>query len=129
MKRESQGNLFKRFILNTIHSINGIKVLCKEEKSIVLVLLYAMLALLGCILLQVSFKVYFILMICFLLLFATELLNTAIENTVDLVTNKYHELAKKAKDQGSAATGVVALITLLVMIYLFIPYIMRLFEK
>ena len=129
MKRESQGNLFKRFILNTIHSINGIKVLCKEEKSIVLVLLYAMLALLGCILLQVSFKVYFILMTCFLLLFATELLNTAIENTVDLVTNKYHELAKKAKDQGSAATGVVAFITLLVMIYLFVPYIMRLFEK
>ena len=125
MKRESQGNLFKRLIRNTIHSIHGMKVLLKEEKSTILVLLYAIMAFLGCILLQVTFKVYFILGICFLMILATELLNSAIENTVDLVTKEYHELAKKAKDQGSAATGVVALITFFIMIYLFYPYIIK----
>ena len=125
MKRELPGNLFKRLYRNTIHSLNGLKTLFKEEKSILLVLLYACLALLGCVLLQVSFKEYFILGICFLMILATELLNTAIENTVDLVTDRYHELAKRAKDQGSAATFVVVLITFLIMIYLFYPYIMR----
>lgn len=33
----------------------------------------------------------------------TELLNTAIEAVVDLVSPNYHDLAKKAKDLGSAA--------------------------
>lgn len=33
----------------------------------------------------------------------TELLNTAVEAVVDLVSPGYHELAKKAKDLGSAA--------------------------
>ena len=33
----------------------------------------------------------------------TELLNTAVEAVVDLVSPDYHELAKKAKDIGSAA--------------------------
>ena len=32
-----------------------------------------------------------------------ELLNTAIENVVDLVSPEWHPLAKKAKDMGSAA--------------------------
>ena len=33
----------------------------------------------------------------------TELLNTAVEAVVDIVSPSYHELAKKAKDVGSAA--------------------------
>lgn len=36
----------------------------------------------------------------------TELLNTAIEAVVDLASPEYHELAKRAKDLGSAAVAV-----------------------
>lgn len=36
----------------------------------------------------------------------TELLNTAIESVVDLVSPSYHELAKRAKDLASAAVFV-----------------------
>ncbi len=35
-----------------------------------------------------------------------ELLNTAIECVVDLVSPDYHELAKRAKDAASAAVGI-----------------------
>ncbi len=35
-----------------------------------------------------------------------ELINTAIETIVDLVSPDYHDLAKKAKDLGSAAVAV-----------------------
>ncbi len=125
MKRKSSGNLFLRLYHNTIHSINGLKVLFKEEKSIILVLLFAFLVFGLGIILKVSFKEFFILGICFLFLLVIELLNTAIENTVDLVTDKYHELAKKAKDQGSAATGVMTIIIILVTIYLFYPYVIK----
>jgi diacylglycerol kinase len=38
-----------------------------------------------------------------ILILIVEALNTAVENTVDLITDKWHELAKKAKDTASAA--------------------------
>ena len=38
---------------------------------------------------------------------SAELLNTAVECVVDLVSPDYHELAKRAKDAASAAVGVL----------------------
>ena len=46
------------------------------------------------------------------LVMVVELLNTAIEAVVDLVSPGYNELAKHAKDMGSAAVGIVTLINL-----------------
>jgi len=43
-----------------------------------------------------------------------EILNSAIERTVDLVTLEYHELAKHAKDAASAAVMIALIITGLV---------------
>lgn len=40
-------------------------------------------------------------------LLAAELLNSAIEAVVDLASPGWHELAKRAKDMGSAAVGVM----------------------
>ena len=41
--------------------------------------------------------------VIWLLLLVTELLNSAIEAIVDMTSPGYHELAKRAKDMGSAA--------------------------
>lgn len=41
-----------------------------------------------------------------------ELINTAIEAVVDLVSPDYHELAKRAKDVGSAAVLIVLAMTI-----------------
>lgn len=38
------------------------------------------------------------------LLLASELINTAVESVVDLVSTDYHPLAKKSKDAASAMT-------------------------
>lgn len=46
-----------------------------------------------------------LLTICWLGLLTAELLNTAIEAIVDLVSPGYHELAGRAKDLGSAAVA------------------------
>lgn len=50
------------------------------------------------------------------ILCATELLNSAIEAVVDLASPSWHELAKRAKDMGSAAVGI--LIALVVFCWL-----------
>ncbi|MBR4741751.1 MAG: diacylglycerol kinase [Desulfovibrio sp.] len=48
-----------------------------------------------------------------------ELLNTAIENTVDRIGTEWHPLAKKAKDMGSAAQLVAQLFLLFVWLSYF----------
>ena len=62
-----------------------------------------------------------------MLIAITELINTAIEATVDLVTEEYHPLAKVAKDCGSAATGIMTILALLANFIIFAPYIIGLF--
>ena len=43
-----------------------------------------------------------------------EVINTAIEATVDMVTKEYNEYAKIAKDCGSAATGIMGVLATIV---------------
>jgi diacylglycerol kinase (ATP) len=46
-----------------------------------------------------------------ILVLAMELMNSAIERVVDYISLDQHELAKQAKDAGSAAVAVVAIAT------------------
>ncbi|QOR68984.1 diacylglycerol kinase family protein [Cytobacillus suaedae] len=52
-----------------------------------------------------------------------ELMNTAIERVVDLVTKEYHPIAKIAKDVAAAAVLVFALISVVVGSIIFSSYI------
>lgn len=58
-----------------------------------------------------------------------ELINTAIEATVDMVTKEYNEYAKIAKDCGSAATGIMSIMATICNLIIFVPYIIRFFVK
>ncbi|MFS0861600.1 diacylglycerol kinase family protein [Fredinandcohnia sp. 179-A 10B2 NHS] len=55
-------------------------------------------------------------------MFTMELLNTAIENVVDLVTKEYHPIAKKAKDIAAGAVLIYAITAVIVGIIIFYPY-------
>ena len=61
---------------------------------------------------------------CISLVLVTELLNSAIEHCVDLVTLEYNERAKFAKDLGAAAVLVAALLSSVIGTVIFYPKIM-----
>ena len=63
--------------------------------------------------------VFCILMIAMIM--TTEMVNTAIEKTVDLVTQDYHELAKVAKDTASAASLIFCTVAFIGACIIFIP--------
>lgn len=65
-------------------------------------------------------------MICICLVFALEILNTALEALVDLVSPEYHELAKRAKDCSAGAVLVCAIGSLIVAAIIFLPPLFRL---
>ena len=59
------------------------------------------------------------------LVISCELINTAIEATVDLVTEEYHPLAKVAKDTSAAAVFVFAIVAVIVGLIIFLPKIVN----
>ena len=61
------------------------------------------------------------------LVISCELVNTAIEAVVDLVTEEYHPLAKVAKDTAAAAVLIFAFVAVIVGLIIFVPKILLLF--
>ena len=56
-----------------------------------------------------------------------EMVNCAIEATVDLVTEEKKPMAKVAKDCASGAVGIISIIALIIGIMIFLPKIIALF--
>ncbi|WP_043933916.1 diacylglycerol kinase family protein [Bacillus sp. EB01] len=56
-----------------------------------------------------------------------ELVNTAVERTVDLVTKDFHPLAKQAKDIAAGAVLIYAVLSVLIGLIIFIPKVMKWF--
>ena len=52
---------------------------------------------------------------------ATEMINTAIEALVDLVTSEFHPLAKIAKDAASSASLILSLVAFIGALIIFLP--------
>ena len=57
-----------------------------------------------------------------------ELLNTAIENLVDIIMFEYNASAKKIKDISAAATLILTLASVVVGLIIFIPKIVEYFN-
>ena len=104
----------KRLILATGYSRKGLKAGWKNEEAFRQEVILAAVLIPLALWLDVS-QIQTILMIgSVLLLMIVEILNSAIEAVVDLVTKEKQELAGRAKDMGSAAV-MLALINLAVI--------------
>jgi diacylglycerol kinase (ATP) len=84
-------------------AIEGILWAAKSERHV----RYHLVAALAVVFLALFFKVsaveFFLLVLAAVLVIFAELMNTAIETVVDLITDDYHELAKRAKDISAGA--------------------------
>lgn len=71
---------------------------------------------------------WLVVILCISLVMAAELVNTAIETTIDLIVGStYHELARIAKDVSAAAVVLSALLAVVIGFVVFLPYIWQLF--
>ena len=118
---------FKRFLNSIKYSIQGLVHGYKNEQSLWLHGISSILAIILGIILNISFNQWAIILIALVVVLAVELLNTAIEETVDLVTKEIHPLAKVAKDSASAAAFVSSIVATIICLFIFIPYIIDLF--
>lgn len=98
---------FKRVLRAFFYSLNGIRNALRNEAA------FRQEVAMGIVLIPLSILLPFeltqrlLLNGLWLILLSVELLNSAIEAVVDLASPEYHELAKRAKDMGSAAVLMV----------------------
>lgn len=75
------------------------------------------------VLLRLSGAELAILLLLIGLVLISEMLNTALENLVDLCTVEYHPLAKVVKDVAAGAVLLLCIVAVLVGLVLFVPHI------
>ncbi|MCM1053397.1 MAG: diacylglycerol kinase [Ruminococcus sp.] len=117
---------FSRFFKSIKYSINGLVYAYKYEQSLWIHGLATILAITMGIIFKIKFSEWAIIFIALGSILALELINTAIEAAVDLTTTKIHPLAKIAKDCGSAASFVMAIVSIVISLFVFGPYLQEL---
>lgn len=105
MKRNSRkGKTGITRIINAIYySTNGYISAWKDEASFRQIVLMSIVGVILALSLSKTKQDFFILIIPLVIAITVELLNSAIENTVDRISIEFDEFAKKAKDMASAA--------------------------
>lgn len=101
----------------------GIKVAYNEERNIRKHIITTFVVfLLGILMSFTIIEFLWLTVACFLVVFS-ELINTIIENLVDLVTTEYHPLAKKVKDIAAGTVLISTAFAVMIGILLFLPKI------
>ena len=105
----------KKLYFNLINSLNGLKIVFKEN-SFILEIVLGVFLIPYIFLSNIDFNYKIILSVLYFLLLAFEIMNTAIEKLCDKITTDLDPKIKNIKDLSSAAVFLV--LTLLVIIFL-----------
>jgi len=118
---------FRRFRNSVKYSLEGLANAYKSERSLIVHLVWSIIVFTCAFLFRISSN-ELVLSICLMGgVLAIELINTAIESVVDLVTLDVHPLAKRAKDIASAASFMFSICTIIGECIIFFPYIFKFF--
>lgn len=112
--------MMKKIIKSFKYAIEGIYIGIKEERNMKIHLTIMALVIIFGIMLKISKIEWIICIILFGLVISLELVNTAIENTVDLITLEKIPKAKIAKDTAAGAVLIAAIVSIIVGIMIFI---------
>jgi diacylglycerol kinase len=85
-----------------------------KQRNMKIILTCAILTILAAIFLKVNINHWCILLICIGLVMALEMINTAIEGIVDLISPDYNEKAGKIKDLAAGAVLVASIASLII---------------
>lgn len=120
IRSKTSGNHIERYLKSFMNAVNGIKYAVKYEHNFIIILLSIIITTILGFLFSISLIEWCIIILCFGLVFGSELINSAIEATIDLVTLEIKPLAKIAKDCASAATLIFSIMSLIIGIIIFI---------
>ena len=110
------------------HALDGISYTANHERNFLIEISFAIIVVLAAYFFKVSILEWAILVLTIGMVLALEVINTAIERSVDLVTKEYRELAKIAKDASAGAVLVMSFFSVVIGILIFLPKIIEFFR-
>jgi diacylglycerol kinase len=119
---------FNRFIKSFEHAFVGLEHAYRNDQNLRIHFFIAVLVIIASILFRVNPFEMGILGIMILLVMVSEMLNTAIERMVDLITKEHREDAKIAKDVAAGMVFLTAAGSLIVGFLIFLPHILKLIK-
>lgn len=116
-----KNNLFNSFKC----AFNGIKNVFINERNFKIHTLAMILVIIFGFIFKLSLTEWIICLICFALVMGFEMINTAIEKTVDLAEPNFNETARIAKDASAGAVLLVSILSAIIGIIIFAPKIIN----
>jgi diacylglycerol kinase len=110
------------------YAIVGVVSVFKSERNMKLHFFAALVVIILAVLMNVTPFEWAILVLTIFFVLAAETINTAIEKTVDLVTDNYHPLAEKAKNMAAGAVLLSAVNAVIIAGLIFWPYVKVIFS-
>jgi undecaprenol kinase len=119
--RDKHVHLWKSFSF----ALTGIKTALWSERNMRIHLFVSIIIIVFSIFFSISKLEWLFVIVAIGGIFSLELVNTAIERVVDLVTEDYHPLAKQAKDIAAGAVFIYTITVVVIGSIIFIPYFFR----
>ncbi|MGE6629262.1 diacylglycerol kinase family protein [Bacillus sp. NPDC077027] len=116
---------FVRFLRSFIYASRGIWRTLLNERNFKIHTVAAIVVTFCGFWLHISSTEWMIVLLLIGGMLALELVNTAIEHAIDLVTEKKHPLAERAKDAAAGAVCVFAAISVMIGLIIFLPKIVQ----
>ena len=111
------------------YALSGITRAFKSERNFRLIILCAFLVTVFGFCFDISKSEWLILLLCCSGVIVSEMINTAIETIVDIVSPEYHESAKKIKDISAGAVLLASFFSVIIGTIIFLPYLIKFGEK
>jgi len=125
MKTNQPFSILKR-LKCFIFAFNGLKVLVQEEHNSWIHIAITIGVTVAGFLLQISPIEWVAVVLCIGLVFALELVNSAIENIADFISPQKDEIIKKIKGLSAAAVLIAVICSVIVGLIVFLPKIIAL---
>jgi diacylglycerol kinase len=119
-------NDIERFKFSFQNAISGIKIALRTQRNLRIHIFIGTFIITLSLLLKIHATEWILLLLTILIVLVTELFNTALEFSIDLISPEFNLLAKKAKDVSAAAVLIAAIFSLVIGFIVFGPKILSL---
>lgn len=110
------------------YAIAGVWYAVRYNQNMRIHFIAAIIVLIAAYFFKVTGEEMAILGVMILLVIGSEMINTAIEEMVDLITKEHHEEAKVAKDVSAGMVLVTAIGAVIIGLFIFVPHIVSFFQ-
>ena len=110
--------MIKKLFLNFLNSINGIKVVLKEN-SFKLEIIFGIILIPFILITDKSILIKLFIITTYILLLAFEIVNTSIEKLCDKISREIDPDIKKIKDLSSASVFIILIILIIQIVFIY----------